>query len=230
MQPYFFPYIGYFQLINAVDEFVIYDIIEYSKGGWINRNRILVNNKDAYITLPIKKDSDFLDVRDRYLADTWPVDRKKMLNRIKESYKKAPYFNEVYPLVEKCILYEESNLFKFVFHSICAVKDYLDISTSFVVASSIDIDHSLTSENKVIRICEARNANKYINPIGGINLYSKENFKKKGIDLQFLKTKDINYKQYCHDHIPYLSIIDVLMFNTRGVVNKYIQSSYDIIE
>jgi hypothetical protein len=92
MQPYFFPYIGYFQLINAVEEFVIYDNIEFTKKGWINRNRILVNGADSYISLPLKKDSDFLHVKDRFLADTWDQDRKKMLNRITESYRKAPFY------------------------------------------------------------------------------------------------------------------------------------------
>jgi hypothetical protein len=116
MQPYFFPYIGYFQLVNAVDEFVIYDNIEFTKKGWISRNRILVNGVDTYISLPLKKDSDYLHVKDRYLADTWDIERKKMLNRITESYRKAPYFKETYEVIEKCILYEDRNLFKFILH------------------------------------------------------------------------------------------------------------------
>ena len=105
MQPYFFPYIGYFQLMNAVDEFVVYDNIEFTKKGWINRNRILVNGKDFYITLPIKHDSDYLYIIDRLLADTWPIERKKMLNRIIESYRKAPNFNVVFSVIEKVLLF-----------------------------------------------------------------------------------------------------------------------------
>src|SRR5689334_1147970 len=101
MQPYFFPYIGYFQLMNAVDEFVVYDNIEYTKKGWINRNRILEDGTDSYITIPLKKDSDYLDVRDRRLAESWPTEKRKMLNRIIQSYRKAPYFNSVYPMIEK---------------------------------------------------------------------------------------------------------------------------------
>ena len=88
MQPYLFPYIGYFQLMNAVDEFVIYDNIEFTKKGWINRNRILVNGRDSFITVPLKKDSDYLDVRDRYLADSWPSERVTILYRIKQSYRR----------------------------------------------------------------------------------------------------------------------------------------------
>jgi hypothetical protein len=107
MQPYFFPYIGYFQLINAVDEFVVYDNIEYTKKGWINRNRILVNSQDAYITLPLKRDSDYLDIRERFLADSWSRESKVMLNRIAGAYRNAPNFRLVYPLIEKCILFDE---------------------------------------------------------------------------------------------------------------------------
>jgi hypothetical protein len=104
MQPYFFPYIGYFQLINYVDEFVIYDNIKYTKKGWINRNRILVNGKDVYISLPLKKDKDSLNVDERFLSDIWIMERKKMLNRIKESYKKAPNFHQVFPIIEECVI------------------------------------------------------------------------------------------------------------------------------
>src|SRR5688572_4948402 len=101
MQPYLFPYIGYFQLMNAVDEFVIYDNIEFTKRGWINRNRILVNGKPVFITLPLRNDSDYLHVKDRFLADNWVLHRKKNLNRIVESYNKAPLFASAFPIIEK---------------------------------------------------------------------------------------------------------------------------------
>src|SRR6201997_1769206 len=141
MQPYLFPYIGYFQLMNAVDEFVVYDNIQYTKKGWINRNRILVNGKDAYITFPLKKDSDYLDIKDRYLADDWVLERKKILNRISESYRKAASFEFVYPVIEKIILFEETNLFKFILNSLTVLKEYLSIKTLFPVSSEIDINH-----------------------------------------------------------------------------------------
>ena len=166
MQPYFFPYIGYFQLINAVDEFVIYDNIKYTKKGWINRNRILVNSKDSYISLPLRNDRDDLDVRDRFLADTWTVDRNKMLNRLTESYRKAPFFDTVYPMVKKCILFEEKNLFLFIYNTLVEIKLYLEIKTKYTISSTIMIDHSLRSANKVLAICKDRNASIYINPIG----------------------------------------------------------------
>ena len=115
MQPYFMPYIGYFQLINSVDQFIIYDNIQYTKKGWINRNRILANGKDQLITLPIKKDSDYLDVVKRELSESWGKDKNKMINMIKSSYGKAPHFEETFELISKCLNNPEENLFKFIY-------------------------------------------------------------------------------------------------------------------
>ena len=225
MQPYFFPYIGYFQLMNSVDEFVVYDNIQFTKKGWISRNRILVNGSDAYISLTLKKDSDFLNVDQRYLADTWPADRKKILNRITESYRKAPYFKEVYPLIETCILHEELNLFKFIFNSLIEVKNYLEIKTKLTISSEIEIDHELKSENKVMAICNAKKANIYINPIGGLVLYDKERFIQKKLILQFLKSDNIIYPQLNNEFIPFLSVIDFLMFNSKVEIIEHLKSS-----
>lgn len=226
MQPYFFPYIGYFQLMEAADEFVIYDNIQFSKKGWINRNRILVNGTDAYITLPLKKDSDFLDVKDRYLSDDWPQERKKMLNRLTESYRKAPFFNQVCPAIEEALLYENRNLFDFILHSLQVTRRYLGITTPLVVSSTITIDHGLKAEQKVMALCRARQADVYINPIGGVDLYSKPDFEQAGIELKFLKADNIHYPQFKNEFIPYLSIIDVMMFNSRDDIRQHLSSSF----
>lgn len=228
MQPYLFPYIGYFQLMNAVDEYIVYDNIQFTKKGWINRNRVLVNGKDAYITLPLKKDSDYLDVKDRYLSDDWNSEKKKMLNRITESYRKAPQFSIVFPLIEQIINFEDTNLFQFIFNSLILTKEYLDIQTNLIVSSSIDIDHTLRSEKKVIALCKARNANTYINPIGGVELYNKDEFKQEGIELQFLKANNIIYPQFKNEFVPFLSIIDVMMFNSKEEIKHHLQSSFTI--
>ncbi len=228
MQPYLFPYIGYFQLMNAADEFVVYDNIQFSKKGWINRNRILDNGSAIYITAPLKKDSDYLDIKDRWLADTWAIERKKMLNRITASYKKAPCFDIVYPVIEKCILFGEMNLFKFIFNSLTLLKEYLEIPASFVISSSIEINHTLKAEEKVISICKARSAKTYLNPVGGVALYDKDDFKKEGIDLQFLKANDISYPQFNTAFVPSLSIIDVMMFNSKDSVKDLLNSKFTI--
>ncbi len=227
MQPYFFPYIGYFQLINSVDEFVIYDNVQFTKKGWINRNRILVNHKDDYITLPLKKDSDYLNVNQRFLSDHWSIDRKKMLNKIVESYRKAPQFEPAYSLFEQCLMIEETNLFDFIHHSLKEILQYLSISSKITVSSTIEIDHKLKSEEKVLAICKAQNASTYINPSGGIELYSKERFERNGIKLQFQKSNLINYLQYKNEFVPWLSILDILMFNTVEEVN-FMLAKYDL--
>src|SRR5438270_13289718 len=117
MQPYLFPYIGYFQLMNAVDQFIIYDNIQFTKKGWINRNMILLNGIDTYISFPLRKDSDYLNVDERYLANNWEQERIKILDKISRSYFKAPYYTTVYPLVEECILFRNTNLFHFILNS-----------------------------------------------------------------------------------------------------------------
>lgn len=229
MQPYFCPYIGYFQLMNAVDKFIVYDNIEFSKKGWINRNRILVDGKDSFISLTLKKASDYLFVNDRFLSDSWSLERKKILNKIKEAYRKAPHFSEVYALIEKIILFEENNLFGFILNSLNQIKIFLGIQTSFIISSEINIDHSMKAEKKVIEICRAMKSRTYINPIGGIGMYEKENFKKDGIDLFFLKTDDITYSQFGNKFIPSLSIIDVMMFNDIENIKELLNNSYSLI-
>ncbi|MEK7954052.1 WbqC family protein [Luteolibacter soli] len=222
MQPYFFPYIGYFQLMHAVDEFIVYDNIQFTKKGWINRNRILVNGADSYIGIPLKKDSDYLNVVDRYLADVWPEEQKSLLNRLTGSYRKAPHFESVFPLIKEIIQSEERNLFGFLLSSLVKVKNHIGITTPLIVSSSLAIDHALRSEEKVMALCKARNAQVYMNPIGGVELYSKESFRGDGIELQFLKADNIQYPQFSNEFVPFLSIIDVLMFNSQERVRDFL--------
>lgn len=127
MQPYFLPYIGYFQLINSVDEFVVYDNIQFTKRCWIHRNRILENGKDVFISLPLKKDSDYLNVNERYLADNFLEYKIKILNKIKNNYRRAPFYSTVHSLIERIFEYENHNLFEFVFNSIIEVCNFLGI-------------------------------------------------------------------------------------------------------
>ena len=227
MQPYFLPYIGYWQLLNAVDEFIVYDNIKYTKKGWINRNRILSNDKDVYITLSLKKDSDYLDIRDRFLMSD-DTNNKKELNRISQLYRKAPYFNEVFPIIENIMINCNLNLFWFIYKSIVDIKNYLEINTNLIISSTVDIDHSLKSEDKVISLCNSRKADIYINAIGGIELYDKDKFKDKDIDLYFIKSNKISYKQYGNEFIPWLSILDVLMFNSKEHVIEML-SEYTLV-
>jgi hypothetical protein len=228
MQPYFFSYIGYWQLINTVDKFVIYDNIQFTKKSWIRRNRILLNGKDKLFTLPIKKDSDYLDVSERYLSETFPKKREKLLNQIKMAYKKAPQFSTVFPIIEECINYNNDNLFEYIYHSIVKVLEYLDIDTEIIISSSIDIDHSLQNKYRVIETCKVLGGDTYINPIGGMELYDKEEFSQNGIELKFLQTDNFKYKQYDNSFVPNLSIIDVMMFNSIEEVKKMLEK-YELL-
>ena len=228
MQPYFFPYIGYFQLINSVDKFIIYDNIQYTKKGWINRNRILVNKKDQLITLPVKKDSDYLNIVERELSESWGKDKNKMLNVIKSSYNKAPYFQETFELISKYLNDSEVNLFKFIYNGIILINDYLEIKTPIVISSTIDVNHALKSQDKVLSLCKEQNADIYINSIGGVELYDKEIFKQNNIELNFIKSNPIKYKQLNNEFVSWLSIIDIMMFNSKEQVKEYL-NSYTLI-
>ena len=228
MQPYFFPYIGYFQLINSVDKFIIYDNIQYTKKGWINRNRILVNKKDQLITLPIKKDSDYLNVVERELSKSWEIDKNKMLNVIKSSYNKAPYFQDTFELISKYLNNPETNLFKFIYDSIVSINNYLEIKTPIIISSTIDVDHTLKSQDKVLSLCKKQKADIYINSIGGVELYDKETFKKNNIELNFIKSNPIQYKQFNNEFTSWLSIIDVMMFNSKQQIKEYL-NNYTLI-
>lgn len=229
MQPYIFPYIGYFQLINAVDKFVVYDNIQFTKKGWINRNRILVNGKDDYITLPLKKDSDYLNVDQRKLSDSFATEKIKLSRRIAESYRKAPEFSSIFPLVEAAVNDESENLFDYIFQSLQVVCSFLDIKTEFIKSSIIPINHQLKAQDKVIAICEALGASQYINPVGGVELYSKKIFQQHHIELNFIKSNTIEYPQFNNEFVPWLSIIDVMMFNSKERIQQYLQSFYTII-
>ena len=227
MQSYFFPYIGYFQLISSVDLFIVYDDIKYTKKGWINRNRILQNGKDIMFSLPLKSDSDFLGVRDRVLAADFNPD--KVLNQLSGAYKCAPYFTQTFPLIEEILRYKDRNLFKFIHYSILKVCGHLGITTEIRISSDVDICHNLKSQDKVIALCEAVGATTYINAIGGIELYSKDDFTARSLELKFIKSKKFEYAQFDNEFVPWLSMIDVMMFNPLNVIREYIQSGYELI-
>ena len=223
MQPYFFPYIGYFQLIAAVDAFVVYDNIKYTKKGWINRNRLLRNGEAVMFSIPLQKDSDFLDVRDRHLAAEF--DRAKFLNTIRGAYERAPFFPSTMPLIQEVLGYGETNLFRFLHHSIVRTCGHLAIDTKIVTSSDVPIDHGLRGQERVIALCQALGATTYLNPIGGTELYSERDFANKGIELRFLKSRAIEYEQFGLAFVPWLSIIDVMMFNPPELVDTWIKSS-----
>lgn len=227
MQPYFWPYIGYFQLIAAVDQFIVYDNIKYTKKGWINRNRMLQSGKDVMFSLPLKSDSDYLDVCQRELSADF--NREKLLNQFRGAYQRAPYFEQSFPLLEGIVRCENPNLFEFLHNSIVKTCQYLGITTVIKVSSNNDIDHTLKNQDKVLALCEAVGADTYVNAIGGMELYSKETFRQRNIELRFIKSSPFEYLQFGAPFVPWLSIIDVLMFNPLDAIQACISTNYELI-
>lgn len=212
MQPYFMPYLGYWQLLNYVDAFVLYDDAQFTKKGWIHRNRYLNNGRDQIFSLPIKKDSDYLNISERLIADSWRSEKNKLKRKITAAYKKSPFYDEVYPAIETCLNYDGKNLFNFVHNSIKIICDKLNIATEILISSDISDSRHLKSQERVLHICAQLDATEYINPIGGRKLYNECGFKEKGVKLKFHRIGMVKYDQLNNDFIPNLSIIDMLMF------------------
>lgn len=226
MQPYLLPYIGYFQLINAVDLFIVYDNIKYTKKGWINRNRMLVGRSDSLFSIPLKKDSDSLNICERELATDF--NRCKLLNQFKEAYRKAPHFAQTVDFIEQVLMNEESSLFGFLHACLLKTCERLGISTPILVSSTLNIDHSMQSQDKVIALCRAVGAATYINPIGGLSLYSQQSFVDQGLELRFLESGYLSYPQFGNEFVPWLSIVDVMMFNTLPHITDYLNNAYNL--
>ena len=214
MQPYLFPYIGYIQLINAADRFVVFDDVNYINKGWINRNRILVNGEPYTFTIPLKESSQNKLIKDIDVeaGDKW---RDKLIKTIQQSYLKAPHYAKVFPLIKEIIYNQQPNLSAYVGNSIKLIAEFLDITAVIIPSSQKYQNQQLRAEERIIDICIQETANEYVNLIGGMELYSKSNFDAKGIKLSFIKTKEINYKQLGKPFVPALSIIDVMMFCSK---------------
>ena len=224
MQPYFFPYIGYFQLINSVDTFVIYDDVNYIKQGWINRNKMLLKNKEHLFTLNLANASSFKLINEIEIKNN----NGKLLKTIDQTYKKAPFFHESFAVVEEILTFKEAKLADFLENSIRKLTSILCIQTNIVVSSNVEKDISKKGIDKVIDICKALNASIYINAIGGQDLYSKEAFAQNQINLKFIKSHPINYPQFNNEFVPWLSIIDFMMFNSKNEIKKML-NEYELI-
>ena len=227
MQPYLFPYIGYFQLIHAVDTFILLDDVAYINKGWVNRNRIIVNEKEYLFTLPLKEASQNKLIKDIEISadEKW---KEKFLKTIQASYKKAPCFQEVFPMISDIINDPEKNISTFIFKSILHINEYLKINTKIIETSGKYKNGHLKAQEKIADICIQEKATEYINPVGGSEMYSKDLFKKNGIELKFILSNPIKYTQYNNEFIPWLSIIDVLMFNHTNSIKRFI-SSFELI-
>ena len=219
MQPYFLPYLGYFQLINAVDRFVLLDDVNYIKKGYVNRNSFLTGTGIYTFTIPLIKASQNKLIKDIEIGFS-KKDQLKLLKTMKGAYKKAPYFEPIFSLFEKILEYEELNISKYNLYSIQQICSYLGIATELVESSSNYPKEDLTGSDRILDIAKKNNAAQYLNPIGGLNLYEKEQFEKEGVVFNFIKMNELHYKQFNLEFTPNLSILDVLMFNSVEKVNQ----------
>ncbi|WP_417872734.1 WbqC family protein [Xanthomarina gelatinilytica] len=228
MQPYIFPYIGYFQLIHAVDEFVFLDNVNFIKRGWVNRNCILINDEKKMITFPCNKISQNKLIQNTEI-DMTSKEYSKLIRTIKLAYRKAPYYNEVIPIIEKTLQSNFKTISELAIFSVKSVANYLQINTKFRI-SSIEFNEvkNAMPSDQLIQICKALNSKKYINAIGGQKLYEKEYFYKNSVDLYFLKPEINSYKQYNKEFVGGLSIIDVLMFNDVQTIQAMLKN-YSLI-
>jgi hypothetical protein len=224
MQPYLFPYIGYFQLLNAVDKFVVFDDVNFIKKGWINRNNILVNRQKYLFTVPLKDASQNKLIKEVQIADDgW---QEKFLKTVAQSYKKAGFFDETFALIEKIVRSGESFLAKLILQSLRLLKEALKINAGIVPSSEIYNNRELKAQDRILDICKQEKATEYVNPAGGTELYDRRFFSENGVKLFFLKTQPFSYRQFGDEFVPHLSIIDVLMFNgaagTSELLSKYV--------
>ena len=228
MQPYIFPYLGYFQLIHAADTFVFYDDVNFIKRGWINRNRILVNGENQLFTVPLKKASQNRLINEIELAID-AVWLKQFYKTIEHNYKKAPYFEQTYELIKSIFQEPHKNISELAIHSVITICDYLEMNKNFVISS--EKYHETKGQEKserLINITKACNGTEYINPKGGKELYDKTVFESAGLALKFLESKPVEYRQFKNKFVPSLSIIDVLMFNSPEEINVMLKQ-YELV-
>ncbi len=223
MQPYFFPYIGYWQLMNYVDKYVIYDDVNFIKGGWINRNRILLNGQPHYMNVILNGASSFKKINE-ITVDNKEVLIRKNLKILESTYRKAPYYETSMPVIEDILLCGKDNLAEYLLYLHFKIAEYLNINTEFIVSSAMQKTDELSGEKKVIDICKRLGGDQYINAIGGKQLYSREEFEKEGIVLKFLETDLTSYFQYGDEFVPGLSIIDVMMFNSSKDIQAMLKN------
>jgi WbqC-like protein family len=225
MQPYLFPYVGYFQLISAVDTFVVYDDVQWMKGGWINRNRILSAGRPDWVTLSVKKDSVGTNICTREFSDKFEDEKRHIVEKMRVAYARAPYFEPTLDLVGRSFASTQTRAHLFltgVLREFCA---YLGITTEIVLSSELAKTDGLRGEDRVLDICRTLGASQYVNAIGGRDLYSREAFSEHGLELSFVQTEPIEYRQFGDPFVRDLSIVDTLMFNSveqvQGILNRF---------
>ena len=215
-QPYFFPYLGYYQLLFAVDRFVAYDDVAWIKGGWIHRNRLLAQGRPAWFTIPTRGASSNVSLDSVKAADgPW---REKMLQTFAQSYAGAPFRQPVLALVHRVLATPSPLVADIAVASLEAVRDYLGYSTPIHRARNRYGDTAARGQDRVIEICRLEAATEYLNAVGGVTLYDRQAFERAGIALRFLRGAPSESA---------LSMLDTLMHNSVEQVRAMV-ASYEL--
>ncbi len=227
MQPYFFPYIGYFQLINAVDKFVVLDDVNFINRGWINRNNILLNGKSHLFQVPLSDASQNKLINQIHIVkeNKWIV---KLQKTFEQCYRKAPFFEPVNSILNQVLTSTITNIAELNVMALKFVCKYLNIETQIIPSSSAYLNTHLKGQHRILDICLQEKSTQYINPQGGKELYHAEIFNSKGIQLNFLNTKNFKYTQFSNEFVPFLSILDLMMFNSIEEINLILNHQYEL--
>lgn len=230
MQPYFFPYIGYWQLVNAADRFVIYDDVKFIKRGWINRNRILINGAPQYITVPLDGASQNKRICDIAIHGAQPW-QSKIVKSIEFAYGRSAFYSEIYPEIKRQICNDSHNLAEFLTAHLKGMAEFLRIDTEIVISSRAYRNSDLRGQERIIDICRREQANTYINLPGGRDFYDTGGFRAANIDLMFLSSRISPYRQSKVEFVPNLSVIDALMeLGIDGVVERLGEFELEVTE
>lgn len=223
MQPYLFPYMGYFQLIHSVDRFVVFDDVNFIKKGWVNRNNLLVNEAPLLFTVPLVGASQNRSIKDIQVSNEgdW---KARLIRTLAMSYGKAPCYGPVMSLVEEVLSATDCTISELNTKAIRAVCKHIGISTVIIPSSVVYNAGDLKGQERILHICELEQASHYHNPIGGTELYDRDRFGANGIVLSFLRSSLPAYRQWNDSFTPGLSIIDVIMFNTPAEALQLMES------
>jgi hypothetical protein len=228
MQPYFFPYLGYFQLMHAVDCFVFYDDAQFMKGGWVNRNRLLVAGRPGWWTFPVVHASHRLPISRRAYCNS-PTQVSRLAAQVEHAYRLAPQFGSMFPRIAGYLESPRSNVATFNQSHLELLARDMGLQCRFLAASELVPGTTLDGQAKVIEICRALGASHYVNSPGGQALYDATAFADAGVQLGFLHPRPAAYPQFGEAHVPALSIVDALMFNDPANMRQLLQQ-YDLSE
>ena len=221
MQPYLFPYVGYFQLADKCSVFTLYDDASYIKSGFINRNSISDGRKVLRFTVPVPGSSSNVAIRDL----SFDFQSSKLLKSIEHCYKKAPYYSAGFKIVEEVINYSkvDPTVAGVSCYALRLISEFIGLNVDYVLSSHLTYDRALNRSEKLIQMVGASQGSIYVNPVGGSFLYDKKFFGQKGIKLLFLEAQIVSYEQFSDQFYSNLSILDFLMHLPPKLILRHCQ-------